>query len=444
MTREFGPTFNGITLPEGAFLPPEVIQAMPYMTGAELKVTVAALSRTSTVGGGEPITLDDFEDLTGLSRPAVLSGLKRALSRGILTRYPIQRSPGHHTYVYDLAIAPPDTDQQQLKKLTNAPDQQLKKFTIAPPVKLRVKRVVVVNSREEQQQLLTPDEKNFLSPQKIFQETVLTLRQLGVYPRIAAAIAANEPPARLQAAIRLYRLALQHGIADGPGWLVALLRDKRRDPEAELADLQSQVGDTEAEPIFSPENTLPEEVSEQVRALGWAGSLDVVAAAWEEDAERVLNLLPYAQKHHLKAGWLRTALREGFWPPEEELLPETRARRQQEAHRRSWETYLAAVEDDEEPDPLPPHLAEAWRALQSQALALPEGRVWFSGLTPWRLEDGVLWLRAINPGVAAWFQQHARPLAEMLNAHLSQPVQLALDTPSAPEPLPTPQEDGNA
>ena len=442
MTREFGPTFNGITLPEGAFLPPEVIQAMPYMTGAELKVTVAALSRTSTVGGGEPITLDDFEDLTGLSRPAVLSGLKRALSRGILTRYPIQRSPGHHTYVYDLAIAPPDADQQKSKKLTNAPHQQLKKFTIAPIVKLRVKRVVVVNSQEEQQQLLTPDEKNFLSPQKIFQETMLTLRQLGVYPRIAAAIAANEPPDRLQAALRLYRLALQRGIADGPGWLVALLRDKRRDPETELADLQAQIEN--AETPFSPESALPEDIRGQVQALGWTGSLDVLAAAWEEDAERVLNLLLYAQKHHLKAGWLRTALREGFWPPEEELLPETRARRQQEAHRRSWETCLAAVEDDEEPDPLPPHLAEAWRALQSQALTLPEGRVWFSGLTPWRLEDGVLWLRAINPGVAAWFQQHTQPLAEMLNAHLSQPVQLALDTPSVPEPLPMPQEDVHA
>ena len=441
MTREFGPTFNGITLPEAVFLPPEVLQAMPYMTGAELKVTVAALSRTATIGGGEPITLDDFETLTGLSRPAVLSGLKRALTRGILTRYPIQRSPGHHTYVYDLAVAPPNADQQ-LKKLT---DQQLKKFTVAPPVKLRVKRVVVVNSQEEeeQQQLLTPEEKIFLSPQKFFQETVLTLRQLGVYPRIAAEMAASVPADRLQAAIRLYRLALQHGVADGPGWLVTLLRDAHRDPETELADLQTQIEN--AETPFSPESALPEDIREQVEALNWTGALDEVAAAWEEDAERVRNLLAFAQRHHLKAGWLRTALREGFWPPEDELLPETRARRQQEAHRRSWEACLAAAGDDDgEPAPLPPHLTDAWQALQSQAQALPEGRVWFSGLTPWRLEDGTLWLRATNPAVAAWFQQHARPLAEMLNAHLPQPIRLVLDTPSLPEPLPVVQEDGNA
>ena len=409
--KEFGPTFNGITLPEAVFLPPEVLQAMPYMTGAELKVTVAALSHTATIGGGEPITLDDFEVLTGLSRPAVQSGLKRALARGILTRYPIQRSPGHHTYVYDLAIAPTD--------------QQLKKLTVGRPVKLS-SRVVVDTSKDQQQQTYSPSGRG---EAKNFQETVLALRRLGVYARTAADIAARVPADRLQAGIRLYQLALQHGIAEGSGWLVTLLRDPHRDPEAELAAMQARFEDAGA-PAPSESAALPEDIRQQVLALGWIGPLDEVAAAWEEDAERVRNLLPYARRHHLKAGWLRTALRQGAWPPEDELLPETRARRQQEAHRRSWEIYLAAAEDeDEEADSLPPHLVDAWQALQPQAQALPEGPVWFSGLTPLRLEDGTLWLRATNPAVAAWFRQHARPLAEMLNAHLPQPVRLALDAP---------------
>ncbi len=409
--KEFGPTFNGITLPEAVFLPPEVLQAMPYMTGAELKVTVAALSRTAAIGGGEPITLDDFETLTGLSRPAVQSGLKRALARGILTRYPIQRSPGHHTYVYDLAVAPAD--------------QQLKKLTVGRPVKLSSR--VVVDTSKDQQQTLSPSEH---AAAKNFQETVLTLRRLGVYPRIAAEIVARVPAERLQAAIRLYRLALQHGIAEGSGWLVTLLRDPHRDPEAELAAMQARFEDAEAPSPPESAAPLPEDIREQVLALGWAGPLDEVAAAWEEDAERVRNLLPYARRHHLKAGWLRTALRQGAWPPEDELLPETRARRQQEAHRRSWEAYLASAEDDDEPPAsLPPHLTDAWQALRPQAQALPEGPVWFSGLTPLRLESGTLWLRATNPAVAAWFRQHARPLAEMLNAHLPQPVRLALDAP---------------
>ena len=415
--KEFGPTFNGIALPETVFLPPEVLQAMPYMTGAELKVTIAALSRTAVLGGGEPITLDDFEAITGLSRPAVHKGLKRALARGILTRYPLRRPTGHLTYVYDLAVAPTTP--------------QLKKLTADRPVKELSSRVVVDTSSGDQQQLLSPPQK---APKKLphpSHEAVLALRRLGVYPRIAAQLAAQVPPERLQTAIRLYRLALQAGLAENPGWLVTLLRDAQRDPAAELAALQERVkGRLSPAPADSP-SSLPSEVQAQLQALNWVGSLDEVEAAWNEDAERVRNLLWYAQQHRLKAGWLRHALRQGFWPPEDGLLPETRERRRQAAHRRSWAVYAASLEDeaDGEDASLPPSLETAWQAMLPQAQQLPEASVWLAGLTPWRLEEDTLWLHAINPGVAAWFQRHAQALTDLLNAHLHQPIHLALGAP---------------
>ncbi len=415
--KEFGPTFNGITIPESVYLPPEVLQAMPYMTGAELKVTIAALSRTVTLGGWEPITLDDFEALTGLSRPAVQAGLKRALARGILTRYPTRLSTGHLTYVYDIAVAPTTP--------------QLKKLTAAQPVKELSSGVVVDPSSGDQQQLLSPP--NHEGPKKLSHpdpDLALVLRRLGVFPRIASQLAAQLPPERVRTAIRLYRLALQAGLAEGPGWLVTLLRDAQRDPARELAELQERLQPRAAAPTLDRPSPLPAEIQEQLQGLHWVGPLDEVEAAWAEDEERVRNLIWYAQQHRLKAGWLRQALRQGFWPPEEELLPETRQRRQQEAHRRSWAAYTGYKKSQEEDDDLlPPGLASAWEAMLAQARQLPEGPVWLPGLIPWRLEEDTLWLRALNPGVAAWFQHHAQALTDWLNAHLEQPARLALGAP---------------
>ena len=72
---DFGPTIEGIHLPKEIILPPEVITLLPYLGYAELKVTLAAIARFMRVGGAEPITLTEFEELTGLSHQAVLDGI---------------------------------------------------------------------------------------------------------------------------------------------------------------------------------------------------------------------------------------------------------------------------------------------------------------------------------------------------------------------------------
>ncbi len=62
---------------------------------------------------------------------------------------------------------------------------------------------------------------------------------------------------------------------------------------------------------------LPSEIQDELKSLGWRGSLADVEAAWQEDPERVRQWLWYARKENLSGALLRTALRNpGEYPPE--------------------------------------------------------------------------------------------------------------------------------
>ena len=94
------PAFAGFTLPDGAWLPPELMHILPTMNLAELKVTIAAVYETMQVGGrGIAISLTDFEALTGLSRKTVLRGIRASVKRGS-----ISRTQAAGTFIYRLAL----------------------------------------------------------------------------------------------------------------------------------------------------------------------------------------------------------------------------------------------------------------------------------------------------------------------------------------------------
>jgi len=98
----FGPILDGITLPDTVVLPPEVVMLLPWMSLAELKVVIAAVARLMQVGGAEPITLTEFETMTGLDRKSVLVGIERAMKRGLLMRFEMTGYRGHTMHVYEL------------------------------------------------------------------------------------------------------------------------------------------------------------------------------------------------------------------------------------------------------------------------------------------------------------------------------------------------------
>ena len=48
--------FDGFTIPDGAYLPPELIYLLPNISGAKLKVVIVVLYHNLQIGGEEPIS----------------------------------------------------------------------------------------------------------------------------------------------------------------------------------------------------------------------------------------------------------------------------------------------------------------------------------------------------------------------------------------------------
>lgn len=99
-------SFRGFSLPDGAWLPPELVDILPDIkTMAEIKVTIVAIYMTLRVGAMEAvISISDFEALTGMDHKGVKRGIDRAIERGTITR-----TPFGNTFLYRLNI-----DQQSL------------------------------------------------------------------------------------------------------------------------------------------------------------------------------------------------------------------------------------------------------------------------------------------------------------------------------------------
>ena len=64
-------TFPGFSLPDGAWIPPELIYMLARLTEAGLKILLIVIYQNLQIGGGEPVSLTDFEHLTGLSRTSI-------------------------------------------------------------------------------------------------------------------------------------------------------------------------------------------------------------------------------------------------------------------------------------------------------------------------------------------------------------------------------------
>lgn len=120
--------------------------------------------------------------------------------------------------------------------------------------------------------------------------------------------------------------------------------------EKELKDLEQQQqaiasvsGAREATKLsLTPDEatklSLPDEIREQLRTLGWAGSLDEIAQAYEQAPERVTGWLAYWITHKddafkSPAAAFRSSLRSGEEPPEvpEVLTPDEAYNRKQQA-----------------------------------------------------------------------------------------------------------------
>jgi len=309
MNDDFGPTIDGIVIPKTVILPPEVLQLMPWMTLAELKVTIAAVARLMQVGGAEPITLSEFEQLTGMDRKSVLTGIERAMKRGILVRFEITGYQGHVAHVYEMRVfiggnIPP---MKPLKdKLSQDDDNDSDSSTIS----LNLTSGTAENSQK------TPENQRK-------SDLVRRLRKVGIYPKTAAQLVAKNDLDRIERFLGLYSLALRVKRADGPGWLVTAVVDPDWDPDLEQADLEARLTDMQVQPeesqpvaVESP-RALPAAVLKALRDIGWNGSTAEILESYTQNKRRVMGWLKWAatQPQEYQAARFFNGLRSGLSAP---------------------------------------------------------------------------------------------------------------------------------
>lgn len=309
--NDFGPTISGITLPETVVLPPEMMPLLPWMGLAELKVTLAAIARMMQVGGAEPITLSEFETLTGLSRPSVLEGIERAMQRGILTRYEVSGYQGHKSYVYELRVS-------------------IGKEILPTALKAKLSQAVVVNTDRltTSLSLATGDNENDENDAEIQQKKAIfeRLRKFGVYAKTARKLLQEHDIERIERFLALYPLAQRLGRAEGPGWLVKAIIDTSWDPDIEQADLESRLACQEQAKQENQLQVLPKRISHQLQEIGWVGDTQELLDALRKDKRRVNAWLKWAVSQppeHRVARFL-SGLRSGLLPPKSKSDTERR------------------------------------------------------------------------------------------------------------------------
>jgi hypothetical protein len=184
--------FHGFTIPEGAWIPPEIAQILPMIdTVAELKVILAALYDACQVGrAGSALSLAQLERLTGLSHNSVIDGRNAATLRGILQR----RKLGGQ-YFYQLAIA------------------GSAKFAL-PSANSALHVVNTDTTLSEQQQ-----------------HTLKQLSDFGVNTHVAQSLVITYETEYIEKHLAFARAAANAQLSDNPpGWLISSLREDWQEP----------------------------------------------------------------------------------------------------------------------------------------------------------------------------------------------------------------------
>lgn len=183
-------SFDGFSLPEGAWLPPELVYLLPSLKGSQVMILVVLLYNQLQIGGEEPTSLTDLQHLTGLSRQTVITSLDPLMGSGMVERIPIGQSFAYRVLVKFL-------------------DHKLSKLKLS--------------SRESDSKTLLTDSLNLDSPKIV--QLVKKLRAAGVFLKTAQAMISQHSPEKIEQHLDYYEYALGRGMAQGPGWLVLSVKE---------------------------------------------------------------------------------------------------------------------------------------------------------------------------------------------------------------------------
>jgi predicted transcriptional regulator len=209
--------FAGFTIPDGAFIPPELIYLLPNISGAKLKVLIVVLYHNLQIGGGEPLSLTDIENLSGLrSRQTVISAVHELMDDGMLERYPVGNS-FCYAPVVQLLDYPGKNERQIVQKLDHL-DKTVQKLD--HPEQLSESDRELNLNLNTLNNSLSDSEENGLKIRLVQQ-----LRSAGVYLKTAQDIVRKNDQATIEQHLKYYEYALRANLAQGPGWLVASLKE---------------------------------------------------------------------------------------------------------------------------------------------------------------------------------------------------------------------------
>lgn len=195
-------TFSGFSIPDGAFLPPELIYLLPNMSEAELKVTIAVLYHNTQVGGSEPLSLRDIERITGMAHSTVINAL-----RDLLEKHFLERRREGQSYVYLPKIRTSTNFVLPLVRNSDSPSELRESESL-----------ININSLSDSLNLTSGE-----SGTKFV--LVQDLRQAGVYLKTAQDLIEKNSEETIRQHLEYYRHALKLNLAQGPGWLVMSLKE---------------------------------------------------------------------------------------------------------------------------------------------------------------------------------------------------------------------------
>jgi len=202
-------SFKGFTMPQGTFFPPEFRDLLPHLdTMSELKVLLCVLDAYFQAGlDARPLTMDQIQERTGLSRYGVNEGLKRGRARGTVRRLSVGK-----TFAYEpsLKIRLPCMHESYSKRSDSTPKEDEK------------------HAWESDLRKSDPRESDLRK--QILQVLV---RDFGVSTRVADDIACHRPDAEAiwqQIEYARYEIGAGFTPTNSAGYIVARIRDDRPAP----------------------------------------------------------------------------------------------------------------------------------------------------------------------------------------------------------------------
>lgn len=224
--------FNGFTLPDGAWLPPELLYLLPLLSKSQLKVTIAVIYHYTRVGGSETLTLDEIQNLTGLTRSITISAITWLLGENEHGLQVLERRQLDRSYTYR-----PRLDLHESPKIRLSATTRVRKSVSQPEDESENQTHLSEKERESERKLIkeslkalkTDSLSDSLTDSTSLPEIRLALlqelRAAGVYLKTAQGLVNSYPADRIREKMSYFPYALGIGFANGPGWLVAAIKE---------------------------------------------------------------------------------------------------------------------------------------------------------------------------------------------------------------------------